>query len=54
MRRESEAWPLSVSAGHPKADSTGSNSGPAGGGTAVEIRGENFEWVTGAFFGPGS
>jgi hypothetical protein len=40
--------------GHPRVDLVGSNSGPADGGTAVEIHGKNFGWLTGVFSGPGS
>jgi hypothetical protein len=39
--------------GDPMVGSMGTNLGPAGGGTAVQIHGENFGWVTGVF-GPGS
>jgi Pro-kumamolisin, activation domain/IPT/TIG domain len=37
--------------GNPKVDSVSPSSGPAGGGTRVEIRGENLGCVTGVFFG---
>ncbi len=37
--------------GNPKVDSISPSSGPAGGGTAVQIHGENLGCITGVFFG---